>query len=385
VAIRVNPKLIDELRKYGAEDVSMCYHCGNCSAVCPHSQEPYVFPRRSLRALQMGLESRMRTSIEPWLCYYCGQCSDQCPRDAEPGETMMSLRRWLISQYDVTGLGRYFYRSWKAELAAVLLVFVCTVAGLVLYGSSVGSIHVYDGPGAFLPSEAIHLFDFLLAGALVVFLGLNAGRMWWLTMIKDRKERAPLSLYVRRIHLLPLHFFSQMRYAKCGDTGPWLVHFCVVFGYVTMLVLIMGFLEAMQAGPEIRWSVHAFGYAASAALLVATLMMVRARLVKSGPQGHHTHTTDWMFLLLLVVLVVTGIVQHAVHRLGYETAANVAYVVHLSIVVTWFSRYPFTKWSHIIYRPLAMYFAEVRREVSGTHARQSAAPVAGPQLQGHAA
>jgi nitrate reductase gamma subunit len=297
----------------------------------------------------------------------------------------MSLRRWLISEYDFTGLGKYFYRSWKAELAAVLLAFVCTAAGLVVYGSSVGSIHVYDGPGAFLPSAAIHTFDFLLAFALVVFLGLNAGRMWWLTMIKDRKKRAPLSLYLRRIYHLPLHFFSQMRYAKCGDTGSWFIHFCVVFGYVTMLVLIMGFLGTMQAGPEIQWSVHAFGYAASAALLVATLMMVRARLVRSGPQGHHTHTTDWMFLLLLVVLVVTGILQHAVHRLGYATAANVAYVVHLSIVVTWFSRYPFTKWSHIIYRPLAMYFAEVRREVSGPHAMQSAAPVAGAQLQGQAA
>ena len=385
MALRVNPKLIDELQKYGAEDVSMCYHCGNCSAVCPHSQEPYIFPRRSMRTLQMGLESKMRSSIEPWLCYYCGQCSEQCPRDAEPGETMMSLRRWLISEYDFTGLGKYFYRSWKAELAAVLLVFLCTAAGLVLYGSSVGNIHAYDGVGAFLPSAAIHLFDYLLALVVVVFLGINAGRMWWLTVAKSLKKRAPFWLYLRRIYLLPLHFFSQIRYAKCGDTGPWLVHLCVVFGYVTMLVLIMGFLEAMQAGPEIRWSVHAFGYAASAALLVATPIMLRARLVKSGPQGHRTHTTDWVFLLLLVVVVVTGVLQHLVHRLGYDTAANVAYVVHLSFVVTWFSRYPFTKWSHIIYRPLAMYFAEIRREAAALPPRQSVAAMAGAQLQGKAA
>ena len=385
MAIRVNPKLIDELQKYGAEDVSMCYHCGNCSAVCPHSQEPFVFPRRSLRSLQMGLESKLRTSIEPWLCYYCGQCSDQCPRDAEPGETMMSLRRWLISQYDFTGLAKHFYRSWKAELAAVVLVFVLAAAGLVLYGSSVGSIHVYDGPGAFLPSAAIHLFDFALAFALVVFLGVNAARMWWLTMVKDQVKRAPPWLYIKRAYLLPVHFFSQMRYAKCGDTGPWLVHLSVVFGYVTMLVLIMVFLEAMQAGPEIRWSVHGFGYAASAALLFATAMMLRARVLQSGPQGHHTHTTDWMFLLLLAVLVATGVLQHAVHRLGYQTAANVVYVVHLSTVITWFSRYPFTKWSHIIYRPLAMYFAEIRREVAGAIPMHGVATMAAAQPREKAA
>ncbi len=106
MAIRANPKLIDELERYGAEDVSNCYHCGNCSAACPFSKEPYTLPRHSMRALQMGLEQKLEGELEPWLCYYCGECSDQCPRDAEPGETMMSLRRWLTSRYDFTGISR---------------------------------------------------------------------------------------------------------------------------------------------------------------------------------------------------------------------------------------------------------------------------------------
>ena len=44
MAIRVNPKLIDDLEVFGAEDVSKCYHCGNCSAVCPFSKEPHIIP-----------------------------------------------------------------------------------------------------------------------------------------------------------------------------------------------------------------------------------------------------------------------------------------------------------------------------------------------------
>src|SRR5512137_684585 len=133
MAIRVNPKLIDEIEQYGAEDISQCYHCGNCSAVCPHSKEPFIFPRRSMRNLQMGLESKMEGSLEPWLCYYCGQCSEQCPRGAEPGETMMSLRRWLTSRYDVTGLSRLFYRSWKAELVAILGLAGLVGLGLMIF------------------------------------------------------------------------------------------------------------------------------------------------------------------------------------------------------------------------------------------------------------
>ena len=75
MAIRVNPKPIEDLDFYGAEDVQFCYHCGDCSANCPHADEVFRFPRKSMRSLQMGLEKKLETSLEPWLCYYCWQCS----------------------------------------------------------------------------------------------------------------------------------------------------------------------------------------------------------------------------------------------------------------------------------------------------------------------
>src|SRR5512143_898435 len=92
---RINPRLVDDLERYGAQDVVNCYQCGNCSAACPFSEGPFTFPRRSMKFLQLGLEDRLRGTLEPWLCYYCGECSEQCPRGAEPGATMMSMRRRL--------------------------------------------------------------------------------------------------------------------------------------------------------------------------------------------------------------------------------------------------------------------------------------------------
>ena len=143
---------------WGGRRLQNCYHCGNCSAVCPFSKEPYIFPRRPMRYLQMGLEKKLEGSLEPWLCYYCGECSEECPRGAEPGETMMSLRRWLTSRYDFTGISRLFYRSGKVELVAVIVAALLTGLGFVLWGMSQGSIHHYDGPNAFLPScEHPHL------------------------------------------------------------------------------------------------------------------------------------------------------------------------------------------------------------------------------------
>ena len=170
MAIRANPKLIDELEPYGAEDVVKCYHCGNCSAVCPFSKAPYVFPRRPMRYLQMGLEEKLKGDLDPWLCYYCGECSDQCPREAEPGETMMSLRRWLTSRYDWTGISRLFYKSWRYEVGAIVVVAILTIIGFLAFGFSQGEPRHYDGPNAFLPSSSIHIFDWALAFVLLAFL-----------------------------------------------------------------------------------------------------------------------------------------------------------------------------------------------------------------------
>ncbi len=98
-----------------------------------------------MRQLQMVLEQRIETTLEPWLCYYCGQCSEQCPREADPGETMMSLRRWLIARYDFTGIAGQFFKSRRTEITAVVLFMILTGVFLLIYGFSKGNFSIYDG------------------------------------------------------------------------------------------------------------------------------------------------------------------------------------------------------------------------------------------------
>ncbi len=365
MAIRANPKLIDELAIYGAQDVSKCYHCGNCSATCPFSKDPYILPRRSMRSLQMGLEKKLEGDLEPWLCYYCGECSQDCPRDAEPGETMMSLRRWLTARYDFTGISRAFYRSGRTELAAILVVAILSGIGFLLFGFSQGSLAHYNGPNAFLPSAKIHIFDWSLAGVLLTLLLINCGRMWWFTIGRDKSTHISLSAYVRHVYLLPVHFFTQKRMAKCERKRPWVIHLVLMLSYVTMLVLIMFFLKDMASGPGVDWRVHAFGLAATAGLLITTVFAMHGRFTRAEPQYKHSHETDWIFLVLLIVVAGTGILQFILHRSGLDTAANISYVVHLMAVVPMLGlEVPFSKWAHLAYRPLAMYFADLRADAA---------------------
>lgn len=379
MAVLANPRLVGELEKYGAEDVSKCYHCGNCSATCPFSKEPFIFPRKSMRYLQMGLEDKLRGNLEPWLCYYCGECSEQCPREAEPGETMMAMRRWLTSQYDFTGLSRLFYRSWKIELGAILVVALLTGLGFWFWGHSHGSLGVYDGPGAFLPSEKVHLFDWTMAGVLATLLLVNCARMWWFTIGRDKSWRIPLGAYLRKAWLLPVHFLTQRRYRECERKAPWALHLVLMLSYLTMLILIMFFLHGMQAGPDIRWSYHIFGYLASLGLLGTVIWAIRGRIRKVETHWKHSHETDWIFLVLLAYVAATGVAQHVLHRLGLPTAANVLYLVHMMGVVPMLVlEVPFSKWAHLAYRPLAMYFSELQTEAILAR-EKSVAPAAAAQ------
>jgi ferredoxin len=366
MAVRLNPNLVDELKRYGADDVTKCYHCGNCTATCPLSKEPFIFPRKSIRYLQMGLGDKLKGNLEPWLCYYCGECSEQCPREAEPGETMMSMRRWLTSRYDFTGISRMFYLSWKAELAAILLMAVLTGLGFTLFGLKYGGgdIRIYAGPNAFLPSESVHIFDWIMGGVLGALLAVNCARMWWFTTGRNDSLRVPLFSYIKNAILLPWHFMTQKRYSECDKKIPWLVHFILMFSYLTLLILIMFFLDRMHHGPETLWDVHALGYLATAGLLGTTIYALRGRLKKTETHYKHSHETDMIFLYLLLYVGGTGILQNILYRaFGLETAANIVYIVHLMGVVPMLTlEVPFSKWGHLAYRPLAMYLSRLHAD-----------------------
>jgi len=75
----------------------------------------------------------------------------------------------------------------------------------------------------------------------------------------------------------------------------------------------------------------------------------------------HSHSTDWLFLVLLFLTALTGILVHGFRLAGLALPTYNMYVVHLAIAVPMLVvEVPFGKWSHLAYRPVAMYFAGVR-------------------------
>jgi ferredoxin len=365
-----------EIKEYGAVGIEKCFNCGNCTAICPLSSDEYPFPRNMIRQVQVGMKDRLAQKLDPWLCYYCGECSETCPKGAEPGETMMAMRRWLTSQYDWTGLSRRTYTS-NAWVAGMLLVAIVIVVGLaaLLHGPMITS-HV--ALNTFAPVELIHTADLILAAVLGFFLLTNLTRMYFLVFNKGERSSIPIKVYLSEAWSLIYHTLTQNRFSECGDgKRRWVNHLIIVGGYGTMFLLIVIFLSWFQTDniypvyhPQ-RW----LGYLAAGALIYGGSEAVIGRIRKKDEVHKHSHPSDWLFPILLVLLSASGLVIHVLRYQDLPMATYYAYVVHLVIMMMLYMTVgPMGKWAHLLYRPFAVYFQAVKARAKSYHEELAAVP-----------
>jgi hypothetical protein len=65
---------------------------------------------------------------------------------------------------------------------------------------------------------------------------------------------------------------------------------------------------------------------------------------------------------MLTLTVVSGILVHIFRITGLATATYVCYITHIAILVPMILiEVPFSKWSHLAYRPFAAYFQQLQK------------------------
>ncbi len=362
MSTRIDPTLMHELKEYGAVGIEKCFNCGNCTAICPLTSDEYPFPRNMIRLTQVGLKARMQSSLDPWLCYYCGDCSETCPKQAEPGETMMAMRRWLTAQYDWTGLSHKLYTSKAWSIGALLIgAIVVILLALLLHGPLVTQQVELN---TFAPVEMIHVADLILAAVLAFFLLSNVARMFTLIFREGGKLKIPpLSVFVSEGWKLVYHTLTQERFSKCEGKRRWISHLILVFGYGSMFVLIVVFLTWFQTDnlyplyhPQ-RW----IGYLAALAIIYGAGEALWGRIKKDHQMHKFSHFSDWLFPVLLILLSISGLLISAFRYLGLPLATYYTYVGHLVVMMMLYICIgPMGKWAHLLYRPFAVYFQEVK-------------------------
>jgi heterodisulfide reductase subunit C len=377
VSTRVDTGVLDELKEYGAVNPEACFNCGNCTAACPLTSGEHSFPRRTIRLIQMGLRDRLVASIDPWLCYYCGDCSATCPRGAEPAETMMAARRWLIGQYDRSGNAGKLYTSERAVLATIVKAGLVPLVLLIGYHLLTGGRHIQ------LTQVALNEFaPVMWVWAIVLLhfaiLGLNVVRNS-MSMIRNilgpgaSLLDVPVSAYLAGMKDFVVHFFSQREWwSKCEETrrvefGRWLKHLLLMTGYATMLILIIPLLWWFQTD-ELYPLVHPqrwLGYYATIVLIYTSAEIIISRIKRQEQIHRFSHPTDWLFPGFLLVGSITGILVHFFRYAGWAWPTYFIYTLHVVAMVAMLdTEVGIGKWTHLIYRPLALSLEAMRRRTA---------------------
>ena len=216
---------------------------------------------------------------------------------------------------------------------------------------------------SFAPVMWIEIGDLVMAAVLSAFLLSNAFRMYRFIM-SDTK--VPLSLYITEAKTFVLNFVTQKRWRECGeDRSRWFKHFILVTGYMTMMTLVIVFIRWFQVDDSSWHFTSIFGYYATGVLLLITVEMFRSRLKKEEAIHRYSELSDWLFLILLFLTTLTGIIMHGVRLAGWPMGTYVIYVIHLAVAVPMLViEVPFGKWSHLFYRPLALFLATVKEKAA---------------------
>jgi hypothetical protein len=329
----------------------------------------------------MGLRKRIERDLDPWLCYYCGDCSEKCPQDANPAELMMTLRRYLTSFYDWTGLSRKFYTSkvWEFGFLAGFAILIIALFAIYLPPNP----EIFTNPAQFINEQGgvminslaagvssedflkyIHYGDWIMAGIIAFFLITNIFNMFVQVILKDHTIEVPFHRYFTEAWQLILNFVTQKNLGRCEKKNYWVYHLFLMTGYTIMFIVVVALLPEFQTEEVHNWYhwQRILGYYATIGIMVFLIYAAIGRLKKTNIKFKFSHPSDWLYIIMLGLTTLSGIVLHAFRLLGMPGATYIMFVVHLAILVPMLIvEVPFSKWSHLAYRPFAAYFYRLKK------------------------
>lgn len=365
-----DPTLLSEVRRYGTFDATGCFNCGSCTLSCDLAGDDVSFPRRAIRQVLMGQRQVVNESLDPWICYDCGDCSIVCPRQTGPRESMMTLRLYLASVYDWTGIASKINSSKVWHIGSFVFSAALVLALIVLY--HLYAVEMTLSEFTSTPMGLEHMFPMMTYFTLVVVLFpffillTNAFRMYWITVHPKESFHSPLAQWFIEVKTFMLHFFTYKKMAECPtEETRWPKHLLLGVGTIIMLIVVVFALKWFQTDniyplyhPQ-RW----VGYLATAFLIFGTGDILLSRIRKKREIHKTSEFGDWIFPILLMATAVSGIIVHIFRYAGLELATHYAYAIHMVIVVPLLVvEMPFGKWTHMIYRPLAMYFQSLKEK-----------------------
>jgi len=371
MACVVDVNLLRKIKQHGAGgtlDVSACFNCGNCTAVCPLAQDSAGFPRRMIRMAQVGMKRELLASEDLWRCYACGECTETCPREADPAEFMAAARSYAIARYDFTGLAGLASRSAFGNLL-VFAVFSAFFSLLLMSRESSAGAQapLFD----YLPGEWIHSIGVALFAVVGLSAAFGAASMFVRFWMERRREGLTL-----RIAALPgaivtaiLDALLHRRFRECDSSEDiserpieplhrraWFIHATVMGGFLAMLLATtLDFLLKPIGSPVPPWyPMRLLGAAGGIVCLYGLAIALNRRLRAAEAPWRKSAFSDWFFPVLLATTVLTGLFTEVAVYLPMNSVSHAVFFVHVVLAMDMVALLPLTKFAHALYRTLAL-------------------------------
>jgi quinone-modifying oxidoreductase subunit QmoC len=360
-ALLVQPdeRFIRNVVNSGGGDLKKCFQCATCSVVCSLSPEDSPFPRKQMIEAQWGMKEQLVADPAIWLCHNCGDCTTQCPRGARPGEVFGALRQQAIEHFAFPNfLGRW--ASNPKALLALLLLPILIFGYVALTAPPFDSARSREFADMF-PLGFLEPLFFIVSGLAVLAFAIGIAR--FVKALRASGADGPiLSGLVPALGEIATH----KRFTNCTEQkNRYWGHLLTLWGFVGLAVMgtavgigtMVGVMHTPLALND-PWKI--FANICAVIILIGSVILLVERVRDPVKRAASTYF-DWLFLLTLVAVVLTGILSQLLRLAQAVTIMYPVYFVHLVLIFALFLYAPYTKFAHLTYRTVAMAAARKRQ------------------------
>jgi len=372
-AIQIKPDLnfIKEVKELGGESLKKCFQCATCSVVCKLSPEERPFPRKEMIWAQWGLKDRLLNDLDVWLCYNCNDCSVHCPRGAKPGEVLSAVRNYSFKEY---AFPKFMGKALsQAKYLPLLFGFPILLLILILMTHDIPS-----GPILFREFLPYHYVDAAAAiFTVLILISIISGVKKFWANLNEGSASASNQAYVPFMDAVKSNLVKVvvqiLRHDKFSDCEAnkirYYAHLAIFYGFISCFLataIVAGCIWAVKLlhlsesllppWPTVS-IVKLFGNAGGLAILVGSILILYNRYGNQDRAGTSTYY-DSVFSWVVLFVALSGLLTQFARMAEIAFLAYFLYGIHLILVFFLFAYLPYSKFAHMIYRVVAMLYAE---------------------------
>ncbi len=176
----------------------------------------------------------------------------------------------------------------------------------------------------------------------------------------DKKEIDPKEFIMALVRIIPT-IITHNRFNDCTENKERSTsHMMVFFSFIGLFIVTNCFFVAIYIlqihGPyaqinPIKWLANISGVC----LVVGSILMLKNRMNKEDQTSAYK---DWALVWLALALGLTGMLTEITRLANFAFISYALYFIHLIFVFSLFAYLPFTKLAHLVYRTVALAYAE---------------------------